>query len=111
MTSAAFMVANALAIKNPSARWNAISGRVAKIRRLRRDLFFIVFGEADPPPAATYGVAAAVAAGEGAGAGEPNLKFTVGAFSAPCCAAKKGRGAKPNIPAIMFVGKRFTATL
>src|SRR4029077_8900865 len=58
-----------------------------------------------------YGVAAAVAAGEAAGAGEPKLKFTVGAFLAPCCAAKNGRGVKPNMPAIIFVGKRFTATL
>ena len=32
-----------------------------------------------------YGVAA------GAGGGDPKLKFTVGAFSAPCCDAKKGR--------------------
>src|SRR5690242_15873748 len=42
-----------------------------------------------------YGVAAAVAAGEAAGAGEPKLKFTVGAFSAPGCAAKNGRGENP----------------
>src|SRR5436305_14743295 len=45
-----------------------------------------------------YGVAAAVAAGEAAGAGEPKLKFTVGAFCAPCAASKNGRGANPNIP-------------
>src|SRR5205085_5760649 len=64
-------------------------------------------GAADPP----YGVAAAVAAGEAAGAGEPKLKFTVGAFSAPGWAAKNGRGANPNIPAIRLVGKRRTAVL
>src|SRR5947209_1034543 len=58
-----------------------------------------------------YGVAAAVAAGEVAGAGEPKLKFTVGAFCAPCAASKNGRGANPNIPAIKFVGKLRTATL
>src|SRR5436189_2281988 len=58
-----------------------------------------------------HGVAAALGAGEAAGAGEPKLKFTVGAFSAPCCAAKKGRDENPNIPAIMFVGKRRTAVL
>ena len=34
--------------------------------------------------------------GEIAGAGVPKLKFTVGAFSAPGCAAKNGRGAKPK---------------
>ncbi len=51
----------------------------------------------------------AVAAGEGAG--DPKLKFTVGAFSAPAWALKNGRGEKPNIPAIMLVGKRFTAVL
>src|ERR1700716_2986344 len=28
--------------------------------------------------------------GAGIGVGEPKLKFTVGAFSAPCCAAKNG---------------------
>ena len=37
-----------------------------------------------------YGVA--LTAGEAAGAGEPKLKFTVGAFSAPGWAAKNGRG-------------------
>ena len=58
-----------------------------------------------------YGVGAAVAAGEAPGAGEPKLKFTVGAFSAPCSAEKNGRGENPNIPAIVFVGNRFTATL
>src|SRR5712692_11548809 len=52
-----------------------------------------------------YGVAVA------AGAGAPKLKFTVGAFSAPCWAAKNGRDANPNIPAIVFVGKRRTAVL
>src|SRR5207302_10730318 len=69
--------------------------------------FSIVFEEADPPKIDIYGVPA----GEAAGAGEPKLKFTVGAFSAPCWAAKNGRGENPNIPAIMFVGKRRTATL
>src|SRR5207302_2283572 len=58
-----------------------------------------------------YGVAAAVAAGEAAGAGEPKLNCTFGAFSAPCWAAKNGRVEKPNIPAIVFVGKRRTAVL
>src|SRR5437870_11756654 len=52
-----------------------------------------------------------VAAGEAGGAGEPKLKFTVGAFSAPCWAAKNGRGANPNIPVIVLVGKRRTAVL
>src|ERR1700730_13713221 len=55
----------------------------------------------------TYGVPV----GEVAGAGVPKLKFTTGAFSAPGCAAKNGRGAKPNIPAIKFVGKLRTAVL
>ncbi len=52
-----------------------------------------------------------VGAAEAAGAGVPKLKFTAGAFSAPGCAAKNGRGEKPNIPAIIFVGKRRTAVL
>ncbi len=57
-----------------------------------------------------YGVAAGVAAGDGAG--EPKLgKFTAGGRSAPCCAAKNGRCAKPNIPAMKFVGKLRTAVL
>jgi hypothetical protein len=47
----------------------------------------------------------------GDGAGVPKLKFTAGALSAPGCAAKNGRGAKPNIPAIKFVGKLRTAVL
>src|SRR3989442_401736 len=55
----------------------------------------------------TYGVPV----GEVAGAGVPKLKFTAGALSAPGCAAKNGRGAKPNIPAIKFVGKLRTAVL
>ena len=38
-----------------------------------------------------YGVAAAVAAGAGEAAGEPKLKFTVGARSAPGSASKNGR--------------------
>ena len=50
-----------------------------------------------------------VPVGEAAGAGVPKLKFTAGALSAPGCAAKNGRGAKPNIPAIKFVGKLRTA--
>jgi hypothetical protein len=62
------------------------------------------FGEASLPD---YGDP--VAAGDGAGV--PKLKFTVGALSAPGCAAKNGRGAKPNIPAIKFVGKLRTAVL
>jgi hypothetical protein len=52
-----------------------------------------------------YGVAA------GEGAGEPKLKFTGGGLSAPVCAVKNGRGGKPSIPAIKFVGKLRTATL
>src|SRR5438552_5430950 len=69
--------------------------------------FSIVFEEADAPKIDIYGVAA----GEAAGAGEPKLKFTVGAFSAPCWAAKNGREENPNIPAIVLVGKRRTAVL
>jgi hypothetical protein len=57
----------------------------------------------------SYGVAADVAAGEGAG--EPKLKCTGGGLSAPGCAVKNGRGAKPNMPAIRFTGKLRTATL
>ena len=59
------------------------------------------------------GVAAAVAAGAGvaAGEGDPKLKFTVGAVSAPGCALKNGRGAKPKKPAMKFAGKLLTATL
>jgi hypothetical protein len=49
--------------------------------------------------------------GAGEGAGEPKLKFTAGGCSAPFLASKKGRGAKPNIPAIKFVGKLRTAVL
>src|SRR5260370_32682561 len=69
----------------------------------------IVFGEADPPKIDIYGVALAVAAGEAAGAGEPELEFTVGAFFAPCWAAKKWRRTNPNIPAIVFLWKRPTS--
>src|SRR5258708_5792828 len=58
-----------------------------------------------------YGVAAAVVAGEAAGAGEPKLKFTVGARSAPACALKNGRAENPNMPATVLVGKRRTAVL
>src|SRR5258708_620506 len=68
-------------------------------------------GEADPPKLDIYGVALAVAIGEAAGAGEPKLNCTFGAFSAPGWAAKNGRGENPNIPAIMLVGKRRTAVL
>src|ERR1700726_1807676 len=57
----------------------------------------------------TYGEPAGEAAGDGAGV--PKLKFTVGAFSAPGCAAKNGRGAKPNMPAIKLVGKLRTVVL
>ena len=59
--------------------------------------------------ASRYGEPAGEAAGDGAGV--PKLKFTAGALSAPGCAAKNGRGAKPNIPAIKFVGKLRTAVL
>ena len=47
----------------------------------------------------------------GEGAGEPKLNCTGGGFSAPGCAVKNGRCAKPNMPAIKFVGKLRTATL
>ncbi len=57
----------------------------------------------------SYGVAADVAAGEGAG--DPKSKCTGGGLSAPVCAVKNGRGAKPSIPAIKLVGKLRTATL
>ena len=50
-------------------------------------------------------------AGDAAGAGVPKLKFTAGGLSAPGCALKNGRGAKPNIPAIKFVGKLRTVVL
>ena len=54
----------------------------------------------------------AVAAGAaGAGAGEPKLNCTAGGLSAPVCAVKNGRGGKPSIPAMKFVGKLRTATL
>src|SRR6476646_5031156 len=56
----------------------------------------------------SYG--AGVAAGA-AGAGVPKLNCTGGGRSAPVCAAKKGLGAKPSIPAMKFVGKLRTATL
>src|SRR5947207_8928631 len=49
--------------------------------------------------------------GTGEGAGEPKLKFTAGGLSAPGSAVKNGRGAKPNIPAIKFVGKLRTVVL
>jgi len=57
----------------------------------------------------SYGVAAGVAAGEGAG--DPKLKFTGGGSSAPVCALKNGRGAKPKMPAIKLFGKLPTQTL
>ena len=59
--------------------------------------------------ASRYGEPAGEAAGDAAGV--PKLKFTAGALSAPGCAAKNGRGAKPNIPAIKFVGKLRTVVL
>src|SRR5262249_2149651 len=76
-----------------------------KCRKTKRDSFQATLRST------SYGVAAAVAGGEAAGAGEPKLKFTVGARSAPACAWKNGRCENPNIPAIKFVGKRRTATL
>src|SRR5258708_29631403 len=109
MTSAAceWVALSAIAV---SGRWIALSlTRCQSNAPLRGDKINIVFGEADPPKIDIYGVA--LAAGEAAGAGEPKLKFTVGAFSAPCWAAKNGRDANPNIPAIVFVGKRRTAVL
>src|SRR5439155_16365087 len=46
-----------------------------------------------------------------AGAGEPKLNWTGGGLSAPGCAVKNGRCAKPNMPAIKLVGKLRTAML
>src|SRR5712675_1923629 len=82
--------------------------------RLRRHILTSSKGLLDPPSqsagAMSYGVAAGVAAGDGAG--EPKLgKFTVGALSAPCCDAKNGFEENPSIPAIAFVGNRRTAVL
>ena len=58
-----------------------------------------------------FGIFYGVAAGETAGAGEPKLNCTGGGRSAPGVAEKNGRGGNPNIPAIKFVGKLFTAVL
>jgi len=52
-----------------------------------------------------------VAAGEAAGAGEPKLKFTFGAFSAPGCGGEIRTRRDPNMPAIKFVGKLRTCVL
>src|SRR6266513_4037485 len=65
------------------------------------------FPTREHPCTAVHGVAVVA----GAGAGEPKLNCTGGGLSAPVCAVKNGRGGKPSIPAIKFVGKLRTATL
>src|SRR5919201_3097143 len=67
----------------------------------------IALGKRDPPKIDIYGNAA----GETAGGGEPKLNCTAGGRSAPAVAVKKGRDEKPNMPAIMLVGKLRTAVL
>src|ERR1700704_1578323 len=110
MTSAArdVFASSAPSARTQSARWFIGKGAPPGVR-LCRSLRAKVehhghLGEMSLP---IYGDAVAA----GAGVGDPKLKFTVGALSAPCCAAKNGRGWKPNIPAIKFVGKRRTAVL
>src|SRR5437667_10254565 len=93
-----------------SPKQSFLSGKFAKAGRFRQHASRVCSPEmllsARPAVIASrYGETA------GAGAGVPKLKFTAGALSAPGCAAKNGRGAKPNIPAIKFVGKLRTVVL
>jgi hypothetical protein len=62
-------------------------------------------------PRVNQGVPAGLGALTGGGDVFPKSKFTVGAFSAPGCALKKGFGGKPNMPAKSTVGKLRTAVL
>src|SRR5438552_22024 len=97
-----------------SPKQSFLSGKFAKAGRFRQHASRVCSPEmllsARPAVIASrYGELVGETAGTGAGV--PKLKFTAGALSAPGCAAKNGRGAKPNIPAIKFVGKLRTVVL